>query len=606
MIKKYSDYLSKLNEEVGLRDIKKIVNAHKEKHGKNFEIWFHQDLDGVTSCIAMKTYLEGYGLRMVDSHITQYGGIEYAIQNKKEDSMAVLVDFAHSKSMFTLATDHHDKQTGTEETSSTYFKHTRSNVETISGEISPYEIFPSVDIELIKTVDSADFLRYKLTPEDVQNAIFSLKKDMTGEKNRFLMGLVVNRLLLVYKNKRITVTSLDGKRNHINKNFLECLSIDSSPSLISMFNNIKHYMNDAVSLEWDMKTRRHDTPKKLATAEEITANFTKYVGSRVNNKDITFDEEYNILSQYGIGSVFAPGSYDRYVVFKNNPNAEFVCTIFPMGLIQVSCNPFKEKKLKDVNLGKIAKEVIGKYKYQLSNINVPLSDLKRINEDEISKMRSRFGKDYEGIGFTFGDLKAFYVDKVSYLPNRKQGDMKTKAYLDLNDAESPMVQVLKKCMDKPFDTWTEREREGLYWVRISALDIIEANSGGHPSITNIQGLNYLGCRRDLLRRLFNTEDYTDVMKLIAGDFLDNLRDKIDEIKKGSKPVYDEEGINFRSAVANENLQYYLRDKDGQVKPVSREEFLMTGFNHNYSKNSSQNDSKFKLDIQRDKIIGKFE
>ncbi|NBO22438.1 DHH family phosphoesterase, partial [bacterium] len=581
MIKKYTEYLNKLNEEVGLRDIRKIVNSHKEEHGKDFEIWFHQDLDGVTSCIAMKTYLENYGLRMVDCHITQYGGIEYAIKNKKEDSMAVLVDFAHSKSMFTLATDHHDKQTGTEDTSSTYFKHTRSNVETISGEISPYDVFPNVDIELIKTVDSADFLRYKLGPEDVQNVLFSVKKDMTGERNRFLMGLVVNRLLLVYKNKRITVTSMDGKRNHINKNFLECLAIDSAPSLISMFNNIKHYMNNAVSLEWDRNTKRHDTPKRLATAEEITANFDDYVESRKLSSDVIYDNKYKILSQYGIGSVFNPGSYDRYVVFKNNPDAEFVCTIFPMGLIQVSCNPFKEKKLKDVNLGLIAKEVIGKFKKELASINVPLSDLKRINEDEISKMRSRYGREYEGIGFTFGDLKAFYVDKVSYLPNRKSGDMKTKAYLDLNDSSNQLVQVLKKCMDKPFDKWSEKEREGLYWVRISALDIIEANSGGHPSITNIQGLNYLGCRRDLLRRLFNTEDYTDVMKLIGDEFLENLRGKIEEIKRGEKPIYDDEGIEFKSDVANENLQYYLKDKDGQVKPVSREEFLLTGFNHNY-------------------------
>jgi hypothetical protein len=220
-------------------------------------------------------------------------------------------------------------------------------------------------------------------------------------------------------------------------------------------------------------------------------------------------------------------------------------------------------------------------------------------------MKSKYGQDYEGIGFTFGDLKAFYPDKVSYLPNRRKGDMKTKSFLDLNDSSNSMVQVLKRCMDKPFDTWSESERDGLYWVRISALDIIEANSGGHPSITNIQGLNYLGCRRDLLRRLFNTEDYTDVMKLIADDFLNNLRDKIDEVKKGSKPVYDMGGIEFKSAMANENLQYYLKDKNGQVKPVSREEFLMTGFNHNYVKDNIK-DSKFKLDIQKDKIIGKFE
>jgi hypothetical protein len=63
--------------------------------------------------------------------------------------------------------------------------------------------------------------------------------------------------------------------------------------------------------------------------------------------------------------------------------------------------------------------------------------------------------------------------------------------------------------------------------KIPILRIIEQMSGGHPSITNIQGLNYLSSRRDLLKRLFNTDEYTQVMKLLANEFINILKQKID-------------------------------------------------------------------------------
>jgi hypothetical protein len=304
----------------------------------------------------------------------------------------------------------------------------------------PIQIYSPGDIELVKTVDSADFLKYNIQPDDLQNAIFKLDTNLSGEKNRFMMGFVVNRLLLVYKNKRITVKSLDGRHGYTNKNFLECLVMDSTPSLISMFLNIKHYMNSAVSLEWDRSSRSHNVPKKLVTPDTIKSNLEKYIKSRIDNKDVDYDPQYKIVKQYGIGSVMEPGSYDRYVVFKNNPEGDFACTIFPMGLIQVSCNPFKEKVLKKIDLGAITKEVLSKYKYQLSNINVPLSELKRINEEEGTKMKTKYGTEYNPIGFTFNDLKIFYPESINYLPNRKQGDLKTRANLNLNDDSNLVVQ----------------------------------------------------------------------------------------------------------------------------------------------------------------------
>ena len=41
-----------------------------------------------------------------------------------------------------------------------------------------------------------------------------------------------------------------------------------------------------------------------------------------------------------------PGAYDRYTPFKKFPNAEFLVLCWPMGLIQISKNPFNKKENK--------------------------------------------------------------------------------------------------------------------------------------------------------------------------------------------------------------------------------------------------------------------
>jgi len=78
--------------------------------------------------------------------------------------------------MFHIQSDHHDKQVGAEDTESTYFKSARSNVEIISGEISYSDIFTDTDLQLIRTIDSADFFANDIKPEDVQNSIFKYQK----------------------------------------------------------------------------------------------------------------------------------------------------------------------------------------------------------------------------------------------------------------------------------------------------------------------------------------------------------------------------------------------------------------------------------------------
>jgi len=115
--------------------------------------------------------------------------------------MPVLVDFAHGKPMFVIHTDHHDRQAGADETGATSFRSSRSNVETISQIVSPKDIFPETDLRLISTVDSADYAKYDITPEQVMNYMFKLDKDKSLLQNKFAMGLVLNKLILAFKNK---------------------------------------------------------------------------------------------------------------------------------------------------------------------------------------------------------------------------------------------------------------------------------------------------------------------------------------------------------------------------------------------------------------------
>ena len=50
--------------EGGLRNIKDLSKRYDKA-----KIYFHQDLDGVTTALAMKNYLEQYGIKTVDAEV---------------------------------------------------------------------------------------------------------------------------------------------------------------------------------------------------------------------------------------------------------------------------------------------------------------------------------------------------------------------------------------------------------------------------------------------------------------------------------------------------------------------------------------------------------
>lgn len=452
--------------ESGIRGIKELARRYPKA-----KIYFHQDLDGVTTALGMKNYLEQNGIEVVDAEIIQYGSKEFAIKkpDASGDVMPVLVDFAHGKPMFEIHTDHHDTQAGAEDTQSTSFRSARSNVETISQTVSPKEIFPAEDITLISTVDSANFVPYDITPKMVMNYLFKYDKNESLKRNKMLMGLMVNKLLLAYKNK---------------PRFLEEIVLNAQPSLLSILNNI----------------RRQADERGLATPEEMTQNQEAYLQKRKEGGVETFG---NIITQYGIGSVFKAGSYDRYTPFRNNPNADFLVTGFPLGMVQASCNPFKkDRALKGVNLGEIKDEVLEHFSKELSNQKVTFGDLKRIAETEA---------DYKSVGFTFKDMMAIYGDSPSF---KIEGGSKLK-------------EILSDISNRLFKDLSRKQKQLLDRVYVNGLDVIKANSGGHKCITNISGINYL-YRNKKDPRL---DDVSDELMPIAnyfGDnrFLNDIREKL--------------------------------------------------------------------------------
>ena len=468
--------MKRIISESGLRNI----NALSKRYQKA-EIYFHQDLDGVTTAIAMKKYLEDNGIDVVDAHIIQYGDKEFSVKKNdaQGDTMPVLVDFAHGKPMFVIHTDHHDKQVGVEKGTSKQFRGARSNVETISQVVSPTDLFPSSDILLINTVDSADYAKHDITPQEVVNYIYRLDKDSSLQKNKMLLGLVINKLLLAFKNK---------------PGFLEGLVMDSEPSLMSILNNIKAWM----------------TKTNAAKPEDLQKNAQDYADKMANFPTVSD----NIIFQYGGGSMFKPGSYDRYTPFRNNPEADFLIMAWPMGLVQASCNPFKkERELKGVNLGEIAQEVISKWEDQLKDRKIPLSTMKWVSETSAGP---------ESVGFTFKDFDALYGGKFMFM-----------------DGGEKILNHIKDMMETPFKDLTEEHKEMLDKIGINAWDLIQSNSGGHKCITNISGLNYLGRGKRPptgSHRYNHSDDSPSVKftKMIATEFQKVLKKKIEESKNSSE------------------------------------------------------------------------
>jgi hypothetical protein len=387
--------------ESGLQNITKLAQKYKK-----CVIYYHQDMDGVASAISIREYLKSYGIQIVGCEWTQYGPRTFAndIKPWADDTMMVLVDFAQGSSYFTIATDHHDRQTDFDKSPATHARHSPSNVETLDRIVAKNPAFPQDDLDAISMIDSAGYLKHNQNPEQVtQSTLSELEAGKTPgglTKNKVMLANVVNRLLLAYKNKP-NGNDKSTKGYLLNKLVMEC-----APSLVAMYQMIK---KTAEEQGWD-------------SGEEIAKHHANYVAKQKVSKDVKYDAERGIIVQYGGGYMVKTGSYNRYTPFKNFPDSIFLSIAWPMGLLQVSCNPFKKKMFPDIDLGQIMREILDSQKDRLSNVWTNLETIKKVSESELNE-------NVDAIGYKWDSISSGYLTSFSEDQDVKIDDNKIKLYI---------------------------------------------------------------------------------------------------------------------------------------------------------------------------------
>lgn len=364
--------------------------------------------------------------------------------------MAVIVDFAHGKPLIHIHTDHHEFQTGVSSDASVSFKKTPSNVVTLSQQVSPSDIFPPEDVDLISIVDSAAYSKNQIEVDRVLQTAFKFDKSSSLLKNRTDMGLVVNKVLLAFKNK---------------KGFLEEIVMKAKPSLINIYTVMMSAIKSrGYSLE-DLKKSSEEYMK----SQDPSMKLKKLTGTHEIKK--LQSGEYamfgNCLVQFNAGNVIH-GGYDRYIPFKMNPTAQYFVIGWEMGLVQASKNPFKTGE-NPYNLGDIATKILNRFRPFLEGRKVTFVDLKWGMEKDIPKKGSS-----ESFGFTSRDLVSLFSDSVVGMPT---------------DEKKELVDALG---NKKFHELTADEKTELRKISVSAYDVIRKQSGGHRDITNISGIQFIG------------------------------------------------------------------------------------------------------------------
>ncbi|MFV2014205.1 MAG: hypothetical protein ACC656_02155, partial [Candidatus Heimdallarchaeota archaeon] len=188
-----------------------------------------------------------------------------------------------------------------------------------------------------------------------------------------------------------------------------------------------------------------------------------------------------------------------------------------------------EQRLKDINLGEIATDVLEKHRLVLEDILINLNDIKFENEKRIIKERRRAIKQgvspKDRIGFHTNDLLAMYKNNLVF---EKQAGEKLIKYDEKIHTE--FIDMIRPIIDKREYELHQFERNVLKRIYISAYDLIKNNSGGHAAITNLSSFNYLHWNTKKMQQHYQTSSFVSIMILIAQDINQKLQEKIKNTK----------------------------------------------------------------------------
>lgn len=483
--------------ESGIQNIRSLAKEYNKAC-----IFFHVDMDGVCSAIAMKSYLQQYGIKTVDVQPIQYGDMEYAIHKPAKDVLPVLVDFAHGKIFMKIHTDHHESQIEYSGMSKN-FSHAKSNAGTISSIISPTDVFSKEDVKVIDMVDSAGYSDENIGLDELKNYIFNYDKSKSMISNHLRFGMVVGKLLGAYKNR---------------PGFLKHIIMNSEPSLTSMFSVMSSYIKEQMSekekeIEMAKKAKEENSSVRVPRQNwydrlTLQKNADEYAKSQENKKiengsieDIkTLSDGDNIMIgncivQVGGGNMKTTGGYDRYTAFKNNPSAKYFIMIWDsIGIMQVSKNNWnKENKDNNINLGEVVLTGIFKEKYvpllQKPKYDISLLAIKKTLEEKIQKEDIK-----DAIGFDYNEFIALFNE----LPNLSD---KQKAFLEKAMKMTPAeLKPSEEDSDKK-KQFKEKALKIMAQFKIPLYDIVLKTSGGHTGITNLSGFSFLTTQQRIEKAL---------------------------------------------------------------------------------------------------------
>lgn len=492
--------------ESGLQNIRQLAKEYNKAI-----IYFHIDLDGVTSAIAMREYLKKYGIQTIQAQKIQYGSMEYAITKPQtKDILPVLVDFAHGKAFMKIHTDHHDKQIQYQGASN-QFRHSKSNAETISSVISVSDIFSKEDVRIINMIDSAGYKDEGVNPWDMLKTTVSVDRNESAWKNHLKMGMATGKLLLAYKNR---------------PNFLEDIVLNCEPSLISMYNYILRVINQHI----ENKDKGWFSPQ---TIEQNSQNYFDKQSTRTikngtvesikgmkNGESVLIGD---VIFQIGGGAMTKTGSFDRYTAFRLYPNAKYFIMLWhTIGMMQVSKNPWNNSD-DDIHLGHIVlddifqrkyKRLLDKPKYDISLLAIKMAFEQNITAENEKNVA---GFDYEEFKNLFERDFSNMSDKQQYVINKWMG-FKPSSFIYGNN-EKKNIEI-------------DKAIKFLSYLKIPLTDIIEKSSGGHPGITNLSGFAFLDEQQKLNSILAKGEN--PYLKDKNEDETDDVKSKFKKFKSDDK------------------------------------------------------------------------
>ena len=217
----------------------------KDKVGKEVVIYFHDDLDGIFSAVAIKNYLIKQNFKIVGYGVVNYQEAWKNITiNKKYVNVAV--DFATDHEDMDIYIDHHGEESPLDNTKFAITKKKTSAYEVIKDQIGE----PVYDMNLypIDMVDSASYEKYCLSFRDTM--YYSMKGYMNYKDTEY------------YKNYNDSICDNKKYKDEIISNYLINNNIDE----IIDYDDFKKYAKNEYKSIKPLYKNRLNTPRMYYTA----------------------------------------------------------------------------------------------------------------------------------------------------------------------------------------------------------------------------------------------------------------------------------------------------------------------------------------------------